>query len=996
MKALLMIKKHIQNHKIFFFLTTISIFTLFTTEVYSQTEIKQTTSPFNRAIIFGDSLSDNGHFSGWSSGAIEKYIHTRLTNGHFSNGSVWNEYLFPDQKRGIGHYSVFPLWMKTDDFGNNTDNRDINVNYAVGGATYLPDGRIKSIIIPILTKQIDSFVQGNKGKQNTISPNTIVSLWAGGNDALNVITYGGSIADKANSVKGRLSNNLDRLYEAGARHFLVPDMPDFTKVPRFLSTHSSAPQETTEAFNKAIGQSIGEFKNKHPDAIVYAPNVAGMLGTVIRNPDVFGYKNVTDACIRSAECNKAPTGSDQQNSYLFWDDIHPTTRTHSYVANYMRTYWQNPDLAGFYVTSPESQFKTERNFFFLQSDKTVAGYLTGDKALYKLEKGKLTLTGDHSYTGGTFVKEGELQLGNGGETGSVTGDVDLNKQTILSFNRSNLYDFDGIITGKGDVLQKGSGRTVLNGHSTYSGETRIMAGELDVNGSISSNTHVYSGGTISGSGSIGGLVAESGSIVAPGDFSVAGKGTLNVTSDIYLNRGSTLHISVGTDGATSGLHSSGMANLGGNVIFGRDQRGVPLSVDETIALLGKSSTFLKADNGINGQFEKAEPKYQFIGAELDYRKTEVNVTFKEAQKRFHRAAANENGNAVADAVQEQGFDNHLHNNIFVATYDDNLSAAYSQLSGDIYASLQTSLLQDNTLTRNAVQQRMENVFANQAELLSQKLNAPLPSGAWGQLYNSNARWNSDSNAQSMKRSLSGFITGIDSSSAQNWHLGVFTGYMHSSVQSGNASASIDSYQLGAYGGREWDKLKLSFGASASLHDIDSSRSFTFMEINDRNRTDFRGSSYQAFAEFSYDIDTQLARVTPFAGLAYNHLKLNNFTENTTSSSLSGAAGRSDMVSTTLGLRLGQTYTLSDTLSLATVLSAGWQHNSTTQPSARLSFVNGNDFKIDGLAPARDALLLQAGLQLNLKQNTSLGLSYQGQLAKRVNDHTIKADFIYRF
>lgn len=995
MKAHLMFKKFIISHKIFLFLITTSVLTSFTSESYAQTEIKQNTSPFNRAIIFGDSLSDNGQFDGMS-WLIEKKIHTRLTNGHFSNGSVWNEYLFPDQKRGIARITFTPLWKKSDDFGDNTGNRNANVNYAVGGATYLPGGLIASQFVPTLSKQLDSFINSKSSKPNTISADTIITVWAGGNDALDVVTNGGSIPIKASLVKDQLSASLDRLYEAGARHFLVPDMPDFAKVPRFLNSHTSAPQETTEAFNKVIGESVSEFRKKHPDAIVYAPDISGMLGTVIQNPDVFGYQNVTDACIRTAECNKAPTGSELQNTYLFWDDIHPTTRTHNYVANYMFTHWQNPDLSGFYVNSPASQFKTERNFFFPQTDKIVSGYLTGDKALYKLEQGKLTLTADHSYTGGTFVKDGELQLGNGGKTGSVTGDIDLKQKTVLSFNRSNLYQFDGIITGQGDVYQKGVGRTILNGHSTYSGDTRISAGELGINGSITSKAYVHSGGTLSGSGSIGGLVAESGSSVAPGDFSVAGKGTLNVNGDIYLNRGSTLNISVGSDGATSGLDSSGSATLGGNVIFGRNHRGIPLTVDETIALLGQSSTFLKADSGVNGQFDTVEPRYQFIGAELDYRKTEVNVTFKDSQKRFKRAAANNNESAVADAVQEQGFDKPLHNNIFVSTHDDNVSGALSQLTGDIYASLQTSLLLDNNQTRDAVQQRMANVFTGQVGLPSQRLNTSLPRGVWGQLYNANARWNSDNNAQGMKRSLTGFITGIDSQTGDDWHFGFFTGYMHSSVQSGNSSASINTYQLGAYGGREWDKLKLSFGASAGMHDISSSRSFSFKEINDRNRADFKGSSYQAFAELSYDIETQLARITPFAGLAYSHLKLNDFTESATSSSLSGATSKTDMVSTTLGLRLGQTYALSDTVSLGTTVSAGWQHNSNAQPSARLSVADSKSFKIDGLAPARDALILQAGLQLNLKQNISLGLSYQGQLAKRVNDHTIKADFIYRF
>jgi hypothetical protein len=59
---------------------------------------------FNRAIIFGDSLSDNGTFNDDVT-ALTEHV---TTDGRFSNGRVWNEYLFRNQKRG----TIF--WFKRE------------------------------------------------------------------------------------------------------------------------------------------------------------------------------------------------------------------------------------------------------------------------------------------------------------------------------------------------------------------------------------------------------------------------------------------------------------------------------------------------------------------------------------------------------------------------------------------------------------------------------------------------------------------------------------------------------------------------------------------------------------------------------------------------------------------------------------------------------------------------------------------------------------------
>ena len=111
---------------------------------------------------------------------------------------------------------------------------------------------------------------------------------------------------------------------------------------------------------------------------------------------------------------------------------------------------------------------------------TLSTALTGSGKLTKLGKGTLTLTADSNATGGTTIDGGVLQLGNGGTTGAVIGDIEDN--TGLAVNRSNTLTLDGNISGKGEVQQIGSGTTVLTGDNSYSGMTRVTSGTLQAGG----------------------------------------------------------------------------------------------------------------------------------------------------------------------------------------------------------------------------------------------------------------------------------------------------------------------------------------------------------------------------------------------------------------------------------------------------------------------------------------------------------------------------------
>jgi fibronectin-binding autotransporter adhesin len=103
--------------------------------------------------------------------------------------------------------------------------------------------------------------------------------------------------------------------------------------------------------------------------------------------------------------------------------------------------------------------------FEATADLTLTGLVSGTGALTKDGAGTLVLTATNNYTGNTTIAAGTLQLGAGGTTGSILGDV-VNNGT-LGFNRSNSYTFGGDISGTGEVNQIGTGTTILTGTNNY-------------------------------------------------------------------------------------------------------------------------------------------------------------------------------------------------------------------------------------------------------------------------------------------------------------------------------------------------------------------------------------------------------------------------------------------------------------------------------------------------------------------------------------------------
>jgi len=229
---------------------------------------------------------------------------------------------------------------------------------------------------------------------------------------------------------------------------------------------------------------------------------------------------------------------------------------------------------------------------------TIAVPLTGNSGpsnlgLRKLGAGVLTLTGTNTYFGGTTISAGTLQIGTGGTTGSITGNVTDN--AALLFNRSDNPNFTGNISGSGSVSQAGTGTLTLSGSHTYAGATTVSAGTLIVSGSLNGTASVTVGdGTnpaaLGGNGTItpknaGTLTVMNGATLAPAKGNSSGL-TLNAAVSgnvtVAFQSGSTFQLSMANNQAliagapaladysklTIGTGVS--VTLGGNIVTGFD------------------------------------------------------------------------------------------------------------------------------------------------------------------------------------------------------------------------------------------------------------------------------------------------------------------------------------------------------------------------------------------------------------------------------------------
>jgi autotransporter-associated beta strand protein len=166
---------------------------------------------------------------------------------------------------------------------------------------------------------------------------------------------------------------------------------------------------------------------------------------------------------------------------------------------------------------------------------TGTGSISGPTKLTKNGTGTTILATDNSYTGGTDILGGTLQVGNGGLTGSLgSGPVLVDFGTTLGFARDGLAVVPNVISGSGDIVSSGPGTVAFTANNNnFLGNISVTGGTFQfgdggVDGGLGTSPIAVSAGATFAIKRTGGTPVISNSISGAGQLAVIG-GSPNVT-----------------------------------------------------------------------------------------------------------------------------------------------------------------------------------------------------------------------------------------------------------------------------------------------------------------------------------------------------------------------------------------------------------------------------------------------------------------------------------
>ncbi|AVN49279.1 TPA: autotransporter outer membrane beta-barrel domain-containing protein [Serratia marcescens] len=548
------------------------------------------------------------------------------------------------------------------------------------------------------------------------------------------------------------------------------------------------------------------------------------------------------------------------------------------------------------------------------------------------------------------------------------------------------------ISGHGGLTKQGIGTLVLTGNNTYAGPTLVNQGRLAVNGSVTSAVSVQSGGIVGGSGTVGSLTARDGGTVAPGNSI----GTLNVAGNVSFEPGSRYAVEVGPNGQSDRIQSSGSATIGGGeVAVTLENSPNLLTQSEVRSLLGQQYTILSAQQGVSGQFDAVAPNYLFLGTGLSYQPTGVTLSVGRNGTSFASVAQTPNERAVAAAADALAAGNPVYESLLGSGTAGEARQAFRQLSGQIHADIASALVNDSRYLREALNGRLR-----QAEgLASSSAIKADEGGAWAQLLGAWDHASGDANATGYQASTYGVLVGLDSAAADDWRLGVATGYTRTSLHGGYGSkADSDNYHLAAYGDKQFGALALRGGAGYTWHRIDTKRSVNYGMQSDRDTAKYSARTEQLFAEAGYSVRGEWLNLEPFVNLAYVNFENNGIAESGGAAALRGDKQHTDATVSTLGLRADTEWQVTPGTTVALRSELGWQHQyGGLERGTGLRFNGGNaPFVVDSVPVSRDGMVLKAGAEVAVNENATLSLGYGGLLSQNHQDNSVNAGFTWRF
>jgi phospholipase/lecithinase/hemolysin len=269
---------------------------------------------FSAEYVFGDSLSDVGNVFLATGEPASPYV-----NGQFSNGPVWAQDL-------AGRLGLPAL---TPSLAGGTD-------YAFGGAT-TGSPPTNSSDVPNLVQQVDAFLSVSHSN----SSNALYTFSIGANDLFAILsgsTGGLTPLQAAAAAAEVVASEAGDLAAAGAKNLALFDVPDLGATPGITALGPAASAAATAISAFFDQQVLVDLAPVEAAGLtVFDLHTYALIDEAVQDPSAFGFSNVADPCWGGGFdgsggplCSTLPA---VQDTYLFWDAVHPTAAGHLLVAD---------------------------------------------------------------------------------------------------------------------------------------------------------------------------------------------------------------------------------------------------------------------------------------------------------------------------------------------------------------------------------------------------------------------------------------------------------------------------------------------------------------------------------------------------------------------------------------------------------------------------------------------------------------------------------------
>lgn len=261
---------------------------------------ESTSTGVDRLVVFGDSLSDTGNLF---NGAQWQFPHADTWMlGRFSNGPLWPEY--------VSRALKLPLY-----------------NWAVGGSAAKA-----YLVVPGLRDQVTSWLDYMDRTRHFQPDQAIYLVWVGAND---IINYERPVDEVITS----LEQSLHQLLLRGATRVAVLNLPDLSLTPAIAnSPRATAVARDVARYNTGL-RDVVQRVTQRTGIHVRLIDTHAMLDDLIAYAPEHGFTHTTQSCLA------VPTGTaldyaaapalrsecTDPDTFVFWDNLHPTTRVHALI-----------------------------------------------------------------------------------------------------------------------------------------------------------------------------------------------------------------------------------------------------------------------------------------------------------------------------------------------------------------------------------------------------------------------------------------------------------------------------------------------------------------------------------------------------------------------------------------------------------------------------------------------------------------------------------------